>query len=176
MPRNAAADPRLSLAHSRRCDLRGSTALGFAPKPLVAALFWPLNSKLGGVAAPGWRSRGAAPLRRICRRAMRGARPRRARWALGAWGPSPEACRVQAWLAAVARRFCASRRGTERGQLQVTGSDMRAQQQSIPWCPVAGPPHHTTSHQTMTATVMYWPVSPRPPSPIINLTTLIPSI
>ena len=48
---------RASLAHSRRRDLRGSTASGSAPKPLVAALFWPLNSKLGG----GRRTRMAQP-------------------------------------------------------------------------------------------------------------------
>ena len=167
--------PRLLVHSSRRRALLGSRLRRGSETncrgPRAAA-----DSKLGGVAAPGWRSLQAAPLRRISGGLCRGARLFGC--AVGPWrlGTSPEACCVQAVAARRHSAVRASWRGTERGQLQVTGSDMRAQRPSISWCPVAGPPHHTTSHQTMTATVMYWPVSPRPPSPIINLTTLIPSI
>ena len=131
------------------------------------------DSKLWGVAAPGWRSSFAAPLRRISGGLCRGARLFGC--TVGPWrlGTSPKACRVQAVAARRCSAVRASRRGTERANCGYrVGHAQRCAQ-----CTCAVPGRGSTaSHQTMTASVMYCSHVPAPPSPNQPNLALIPSI
>ena len=152
-----------SLSAAARCSAPGFSA---APKPNVAARRRPLNSKLGGgVAAPEWHSLLAAPLRRIAGGQCGVLVSRAARWALGAWGPLPDPAACRRWLRGGARRFSASRRGTEWGQWCYRVR--HAQRCNQCTCAVPGR-GSTASHQTRQCSVMYRTVSQRPRH-LINL-------
>ena len=128
----------------------------------VAARGRPLNSKLwGGVAAPGWRARGAAPLRRIAGGQCGVHVSVFARWALVAWGPLPKPAVCRRWLRGGARRFV-PRGGARSGPIAVTSPTCAMPQQSISHGATRG---STASRQTMTA---YCKVLDRVPRPHVT--------
>ena len=119
-----------------------------------------------GVATPGWRCLLAAPLRRIGRQALRGAR--RICCAVGPWrlGDLSRSLPCAGGVFAASLGGSVPRGGARVGQRMLQGPTCAVRHSSHVRCPVAGPPRHIKPRQR---TVMYWTRVPTPPSPIINL-------